>query len=101
MTTHRREVLPVSAFEHAPVTCPACYSVLKQPCRRFKMVGGVLKLFAPIPVMHPQRRTAAGLPKQADSQRRGSMQQVRQQAGGKKAKRRAADPGAGPDTTTQ
>ncbi|TDB80218.1 hypothetical protein [Micromonospora sp. KC721] len=101
MTTHRRKVLPVSAFEHAPVTCPACYSVPKQPCRRFKMVGGILKLFGPVPVMHPQRRIAAGLPKQADSQRRGAAQQVRRQAGGKKTKKRAANSAAGPDTTTQ
>jgi hypothetical protein len=66
MTTIRigPKPLPASAYESAPVMCPVCYSVPKQPCRRVQKSTkpGVLKLGGPMPTMHPARRQAAGLP---------------------------------------
>jgi hypothetical protein len=66
MTTTRigPKPLPASAYESAPVLCPVCYSVPKQPCRRVQKSTkpGVLKLAGPMPTMHPARRKAAGLP---------------------------------------
>jgi hypothetical protein len=64
MTSHKRPgYRPPSDYEHAPVTCPVCYSVPKQPCRRvLKSPGSKLKLGAPMLHVHPERRKAAGLP---------------------------------------